>query len=101
MMTWPRGKVSDHGERIIAALGKVTLASLTPSQVEKFLRGMAAGGYSTSTIAVTRRVLARAIRRAQRDGLLMRNAAELADCPSGTRRRSRSTTPGGLCPASG
>jgi len=50
------------------------------------------GPYSTSVITATRRVLVRAIRRAEHDGLVSRNAAQLAACPSGTRRRSRSMT---------
>jgi len=81
-----------NGERIIAALGKVKLAALKPTQVERFLRQMAADGYSTSVISATRRVLVRAIHRAERDGLVARNVTALADCPQGTRRVSRSMT---------
>jgi integrase len=44
------------------------------------------------TIKMTRSVLVRAIRRAQRDGLVMRNVAELVPCPHGTLRESRSMT---------
>lgn len=84
--------VNGHGERIIKALGKVKLAKLTPSQVERFLRGMVADGYSSSVISATRNVLVRAIRRAERDKLVTGNAAKLSDCPSGTRRESRSMT---------
>ncbi len=43
-------------------------------------------------ISATRRVLVRAIHRAERDGLVARNVAQLADCPQGTRRVSRSMT---------
>jgi hypothetical protein len=53
-----------HAERIIAALGKVKLVQLTPSQVERFLRKMADDGYSIKTIRDTRSLLAGAIRRA-------------------------------------
>jgi integrase len=53
---------------------------------------MAADGLSASTLRATRSVLARAIRRAQRDGLVVRNAAELADTPRGAVRKSRSMT---------
>ena len=53
---------------------------------------MAADGYSTSVISATRRVLVRAIRRAERDGLVPRHVAQLADCPQGIRRVSRSMT---------
>jgi integrase len=83
---------ADHAERIIADLGKVRLVQLTPSQVERFLRKMADGGYATKTIRDTRSVLASAIRRAERDGLVGRNVALLADLPSGTRRQSGAMT---------
>jgi integrase len=84
--------VNDLGERVIKAIGKTKLAQLKPPAVERFLRTMAADGYSTSTIAQTKRVLARAIRRAERDDLISRNVAALADTPAGTRRVSRSMT---------
>jgi integrase len=84
--------VSDRASHIIAGLGKVRLVQLTPSQVERFLAGMAAEGYATATIARTRSVLIRAIRRAERDGLVARNAAQLASCPRGTRRQSKALT---------
>ena len=82
----------DHGERIIAALGKVRQARLTVAQVEAMLRQLAADGYSTSTISRTRSVGRRAVRRAERDGLAARNVFELADIPRGTLRVSRSMT---------
>lgn len=66
------------------------LTRLTPGQVERALAGMVDGGYSTSTIKATRSVLVRSIVRAQRDGLVMRNVAQLVPCPQGTRRESRS-----------
>jgi hypothetical protein len=78
-----------NGERIIAALGMVKLAALKPTQVERFLHQMAADGYSTSVISATRRFLVRAIHRAERDGLVARNVAKLADCP-----RARAACPG-------
>jgi integrase len=83
---------ADHAGRIIAAIGKVRLVSLTPSQVEQFLRKMAADGYAAKTIRDTRSLLAGAIRRAERDGLVTRNVAQLADLPGGSRRESRSMT---------
>jgi integrase len=80
------------GNRIIEALGRIQVTKLTPAQVERFLNGMARDGYATSTISMTRSVLVRSIRRAQRDGLAGRNVAELVPCPRGTRRESRSMT---------
>jgi len=53
---------------------------------------MAESGYATKTIRDTRRVLASAIRRAERDGLAGRQVALLADLPSGTRRQSGAMT---------
>jgi integrase len=79
-------------ERIIRDLGKAKLVRLTPGLVEAFLRRMVADGYSTSTISACKGLLKLAIRRAQRDGLVGRNAAELADTPAGTVRQSRSMT---------
>jgi integrase len=81
-----------HGERIIAELGKVRLVQLTPSQVERFLRKMADGGYAIKTIRDTRSLFAGAIRRAERDGLVGRNVALLADLPSGAAKQSRAMT---------
>jgi integrase len=78
--------------RIIGALGKTRLVSLTPGDVERFLAGMAREKLATKTIAGARGILARAIRRAERDGLVGRNVAGLAETPRGTRRESRSMT---------
>ena len=66
------------------------LTRLTPGQVERALGGMGDDGYATATIKATRSVLVRSIIRAQRDGLVMRNVAQLVPCPEGTRRASRS-----------
>jgi integrase len=92
----------DHGKRIIAALGKVKLVKLTPSQVERFLRDMAETGYLTrtgqrrqyaaKTISDTRSFLVDAIRRAEKEGLVARNVAALADLPQARRRQSKSMT---------
>lgn len=82
----------DHATRIIAALGKVRLVSLTPAQVERFLQKMADGGYAIKTIRDTRSLLAGAIRRAERDGLVGRNVAQLADLPAASSKRSKAMT---------
>lgn len=84
--------LSGHAARINAVLGDVKLARLTPGQIDTALARMAADGLSASTLRATRSVLARAIRRAQRDGLVVRNAAELADTPRGAVRKSCSMT---------
>ena len=81
-----------HADRIIAKLGKIKVARLTVTQVERLLEGMAAGGYAADTMRRTRSLLRLAIRRAQRDGRILRNVAELAEIPAGPRRQSKSMT---------
>jgi integrase len=70
----------------------VPAVKLAPRQVEALLAKMAKDGLSTSTIVRVKSTLARALRRAMRDGLVVRNVAELADAPRGTVRESRSMT---------
>jgi integrase len=82
----------DHGARIIAAIGSKRLAKLTPTDVEQFLRKMAAGGYAYKTIRDTRSLLIGAIRRAERDGLVGRNVAALADMPTAASKQSDAMT---------
>lgn len=81
-----------HAERIIAAIGKKRLAKLTVAEAERFLTGLADAGLARKTIAGTKGLGARAVRRAQRDGLVGRNVFELADMPAAGRRRSRAMT---------
>ncbi len=79
-------RICDGGRRV-PGLGSIPAARLTSADVERLLGGLARAGYSGSTIRQTRAVLARALRRAQRAGLVSRNAAELADLPRGGRVR--------------
>jgi integrase len=79
----------DLTARITADLGRARLATLPVSRVEQFLAGLKADGYSTSTITRSRGLLRAAIRRAQRDGAVGRNVADLADAPEGERRAAR------------
>lgn len=81
-----------HGARIIAGLGKRRLVRLTPGEVDQFLRGMADGGYAAKTIRDTRALLEDAIRRAERDGLVGRNVAALADLPAAGVKKSKAMT---------
>ena len=81
-----------HAERIIAALGKRRLAQLAVSDVERLLHQMAGEGYAAATIAGTRTLLRRTLRRAERDGLVGRNVADLAEMPAAPRRKSRAMT---------
>jgi integrase len=81
-----------HGARIVAALGRKLIAKLTPGDVDRFLADMARDGYARKTIADTLRLLEDAIRRAERDGLVGRNVASLADMPSAGVKKSRAMT---------
>lgn len=83
---------ADRVERIIAALGSIKLQRLTVGQVERMLRDMAANGAASDSIRRARALLKRAIRRAERDGLVHRNVAELAEAPRGTVRKSKAMT---------
>jgi integrase len=81
-----------QGQRIIAAVGKLKLVRLTPGQVDAMLRDMAGQGLSRSTIDRTRSLLVRAIRRAERDGLVPRNVAALSEMPAAPARVSKAMT---------
>jgi integrase len=83
---------ADRIAPIVTALGAVKLQRLTVGQVERILRTMATGGSSSDNIRRARALLARAIRRAERDGLVHRNVAELAEVPRGTVRKSKAMT---------
>lgn len=61
---------TDRIAHVTAAIGPVKLQRLTVSQVERMLQGMAAASASSDNIRRARALLARAIRRAQRDGLV-------------------------------
>jgi integrase len=61
-------------------------------QGERFLRRMAADGYSRSTMSRTRSVLIEAERRARREGLVTRNVAADIEVPAGTTRASKAMT---------
>lgn len=81
------------GDRIIAAIGKKRLVKLTVAEVEQLLlRKMAADGYARKTIADTLALLEDAIRRAERDGLVGRNVASLAELPAAGGKKSKSMT---------
>ena len=80
----------DAAKRIPADVKRTALVRLSPGQVERALWDLVGKGYATESIKMSRSVLVRAIRRAQRDGLVGRNVAALIPCPNGTRRESRS-----------
>ncbi len=74
-------------------LGKVRLQDLTAGDVQNALAALASR-MSTRTVQISRNVLVRAIRHAERDGLAARNVAALVKPPKGQRagRPSKSLT---------
>ena len=80
------------GARGVRGIGKVALARLTVTDVERVLHGLARAGYSARSLSQSRSVLRRAIRRAERDGRAGRNVAELAELPDAVTRKSKALT---------
>jgi integrase len=80
----------NQAARITGKLGRVKVARLTVTQVERFLEDAAAEGLSADTLRRLRWMLQLAIRRAERDGKAARNVAALAEVPAGPRRQSKS-----------
>lgn len=76
-----------------AQLGTVRLRDLMSSDVQGALTALASR-VSTRTVQISRNVLVRAIRHAERDGLVVRNVAALVKPPKGQRagRPSKSLT---------
>lgn len=75
---------------LIPELGSTPLARLTPADVERFMAKKLADGLTPSTVARIRATLRRALTVAHRQGLIVRNAAALADPP---RTQPRQFTP--------
>jgi integrase len=84
---------------LIPGVGHVRLAELAPAHVTEMMRAMESGELgksgrllSAQTQSSARKVLGRALRRAEQEGLVHRNAATLADGPRVPRREGRSLT---------
>jgi integrase len=87
------GKRVCDGARGVPGIGGVALFRLTVGDVDRLLAGMARAGYAAKTIRLTRSVLRRSLRRAQRGGLTSRKVAELAELPAGAKtRKSKAMT---------
>ena len=83
-----------HVERYFGPLiGSVPLTRLSPAHVERAMEALTARGYSAQTVQHARATLRRALHDAQRDGLVIRNAAALARPPRVERREMRPLTP--------
>jgi integrase len=67
---------------LLPALGKKRLARLTPEDVEGFMQERLTAGLSPATVIRIRSTLRRALAIAQKQGLVIRNVAALADPPS-------------------
>jgi integrase len=76
------------------ALGRKRLIELTADDVEDMLADRAAAGAARNSLIRLRSVLAMAVDRATREGLVDRNVARLADVPAAPKRDSRSLTIG-------
>lgn len=78
--TWR--EYAGHVDRYwLPALGTTPLTRLRPNDVERVMAGMKAAGRSASTQRAARTTLRRALRDAQRDGLVVPNVAALARPP--------------------
>jgi hypothetical protein len=84
---------------VLPRIGTKRLAALTPSDVDGMLRDMARptdtrpDGYSPTARRLARSILRRALRRAEAEGLITRNAAALSNSVRQDRREGRSLTP--------
>jgi integrase len=74
-------------------LGHVRLNQLAPADVSKLLATMEQRGYSPATRRSVRATLRRALRIAEQDGILARNAAAIAEGPKMNHREGRTLTP--------
>lgn len=63
------------------ALGRTVLRRLSVAQVDEFLAWKRGRGYSENSIRIFRAVLRRALRQAEREGLVPRNVAALSTAP--------------------
>jgi hypothetical protein len=63
------------------SLGRKVLRKLTVSDVDQLLAWKRNAGYSANTVRIIRAVLRRALRQAEREGLVSRNAAALSIAP--------------------
>jgi integrase len=82
-----------HVEQYFGPLiGAIPLTRLSPTDVERAMGGLMSRGYSPQTVIHARATLRRALHDAQRDGLLIRNAAALARPPRAARREMRPLT---------
>ena len=66
---------------LVPALGRKVLRRLTVADVDEFLSWKRSNGYSENSVRIFRAVLRRALRQAEREGLVVRNVAALSAAP--------------------
>lgn len=81
-----RGRRQQIADYIVPAIGALKLRDLRPSDVERVVAGMLAGGLSARTAMHTRSTLRKALHDAERDGLVLHNVAALSRPPHVERR---------------
>jgi integrase len=87
-------RYKDLSEQHIAPmLGRIPLERLTPADVRQLLNAKLAEGLAPRTVHHVRSVLRTALHHAERDGLIQRNAAALAESPRVERKEMKSFTP--------
>jgi integrase len=74
-------RYSDYARHLVAGLGKVPLAKLTPQHVQSFYTAKLAEGLSSSTVHHLHGVLHRALKDAVHQGLVQRNVTESVHAP--------------------
>jgi integrase len=79
---------------ILPALGPIKLREIAPSAVERLMGTILSKGRSASTARAVRTTLGQVLHDAQRDGLIVRNAASLARPPRVERHELRILTAG-------
>ena len=66
---------------LVPAFGRKVLRRLTVAEVDEFLSWKRSKGYSENSVRIFRAVLRRALRQAEREGLVTRNVAALSAAP--------------------
>lgn len=85
-------EITNYGYRCIfrthvaPAIGDKPLQSVRPSQLQKILNGMKAGGYATGTIQYVSQVLYQTFKQAVKEGLISQNPCEGVTIPKGKPR---------------
>jgi len=74
-------------------IGRIELAELSPADVTRMMAALRRSGKSPTTISKARKVLARALKLALRDGLVIRNVATLVDGVKVPRSEQETLTP--------